>query len=61
MGTRLLTAALVLSYGPFLLMLLLYLVGLVLRYAGRPGLLHCLIERTRVPQAVQRDQVDGIV
>jgi hypothetical protein len=60
MSKHLLIAALVLAYGPFLLMALLYLVGLVLRLSGRPGFLHLLIERTRIPQPVNREEVDRI-
>jgi hypothetical protein len=61
MGTRLLVAAMILVYGPLVLMAALYLVALVLRVAGRGGFLSYLIERTKVPQALKRDHVDGLM
>jgi hypothetical protein len=42
-------------------MLALYGAALALRAAGRPWLLHQLIERTKTPQAIHREQVDGVL
>jgi len=61
MDRHVLAAALVLAYGPLAAMLALYAVALVLRSASRPWLLHQLIERTKTPQAIHREQVDGIL
>ena len=61
MEKHLLTAALILAYGPLAAMLALYGVALLLRSAGRPWLLHQLVERTKTPQAIHREQVDGIL
>ena len=61
MGKHLLAAALVLAYGPFVVMLVLYGVALVLRCSGRRSFLNALIERTKIPQPVHRDHVDGIL
>jgi hypothetical protein len=51
----------ILVYGPLVLTAALYLVALVLRVAGRGGFLSYLIERTKVPQALKRDHVDGLM
>ena len=56
MSDALLVAVMLLAYGPFLLMGLLYLLGLVLKLAGRPGFLTWLVARTRVPQPINRAQ-----
>jgi uncharacterized membrane protein YcfT len=62
MSKHLLLAAMLLAYGPFVIMALLYLVGLALRLAGRPALLRWLVARTQIPAPVRRgDGVDGIV
>lgn len=61
MDKHVLSIALMLAYGPFLATLALYLVALALRWAGRPSLLSALVERTKTPQPIHRDQVDGII
>ncbi len=61
MGMHLLVGALILAYGPLAAMLALYGAALALRAAGRPWLLHQLIERTNTPQAIHREQVDGVL
>jgi len=60
MSNKLLTTALLLAYGPLGLMLLLYGIGLLLRFTGRPKFLSLLVERTRIPQAVSRGHTDEI-
>ena len=49
---------LTLAYGPFALMLLLYLAGWLLRGAGKPGLVEMLTRRTQVPATVRRELID---
>ncbi len=61
MGTRLLMAAMILAYGPLALMAALYVLALALRAAGRGGFLSYLIERTKTPQALNREHVDGLM
>ena len=56
MSDSVLVAVISLAYGPFVLMGLLYLLGLVLKLAGRPGFLTWLIARTQVPKPVNRAQ-----
>lgn len=59
MSKHLLAAALCLAYGPFVLMMLLYLIGLALRGAGWTGLLNILVERTEIPKPVSRPKADA--
>jgi len=59
MSQAILKSALLLAYGPFLLMALLYLVGFLLRLSGRPGFLATLVERTKVPAPVRREHQDS--
>jgi len=54
MSESILKAALVLAYGPFLVMALLYVAGLVLKIGGSPDLLRSLTERTRIPKPIPR-------
>jgi len=61
MGTHLLLAAMALAYGPLVLMAALYLAALALSAFNRRGLLTFLVERTKVPQALRRDHVDGLM
>jgi hypothetical protein len=56
MSDGVLVAVMLLAYGPFLMMGLLYLLGLVLKLAGRPRFLSWIVERTRVPQPINRSQ-----
>jgi len=56
MSDSVLFVVILLAYGPFLMMGLLYLLGLVLKLAGRPGFLAWLVERTQVPQPINRAQ-----
>ena len=58
MSDRLLTAAITLAYGPFVLMVLLYAAGLVLRLLGRPGFLATLVERTEMQKPIKRTEAD---
>jgi len=58
MSAAILKTTLVLAYGPFLLMALLYLAGLLLKVSGRPHFLSLLIARTSVPQPIVRAHQD---
>jgi len=58
MSSGFLTATLLLAYGPFALIAFLYLVGLLLRLAGRPRLLATLIRRTKMPEPIVRADSD---
>jgi hypothetical protein len=58
MGQSILKTALALAYGPFLLMVMLYLVGLLLKLSGRPRLLSILVSRTNVPKPIIRARQD---
>ena len=58
MTTRFLIAAICLAYGPFAVAGCLYLVGLLLRFAGRPNLLTALVQRTGMPQPVARAETE---
>ena len=49
---------LLLAYGPFALLLLLYLAGWLLRRSGRPGLVEMLVRRTEIPPTVSRMMKD---
>jgi len=59
MSKHLLAVAIFLAYGPFVVMLLVYAIGLWLRATGRPGLLQLLVRRTEIPQPVQREEADS--
>ena len=59
MGDSLLRVALLLAYGPLLLMLFLYAAALVLRLAGRPELLTLLVDRTKAQEPVKRGNQQG--
>ncbi len=54
MSERLLAVSMFLAYGPLALIIVLYLVSLVLKAQGRPGLLATLIRMTSVPEPVKR-------
>lgn len=58
MSDRFFTVVMFLAYGPFLLMVCLYVAGLLLRIAGRPDLLTTLVERTKIPKPVVRAEKD---
>ena len=59
MGEHLLTISVLVVYGPFLLMVSLYLAALVLRVMGWPELLRTLIERTGPQAPVVREGPAG--
>ena len=52
------TLTLILAYLPFVLMFLLYLIGWLLRRAGKPGLVEMLTRRTEIPPMVRREMID---
>jgi len=54
MSHNFLRVAMFLAYGPFLLMLALYVVALVMRCCGRPALLSLLVQRTSEQKPVVR-------
>ncbi len=56
MSDSILKIALMLAYGPFVLMAALYLAALVMAAAGDRELLGLLIARTCVPEPVKRDK-----
>lgn len=59
MNERLLWVSLLLAYGPFLLMLALYLAALALKLAGKPELLSVLVAKTGPQQPVKRGHDHG--
>jgi len=59
MSERMLWVTLLLAYGPFVLMLFIYLAALVLRLAGRPEMLRVLVAKTGPQEPVKRGQGDG--
>jgi hypothetical protein len=54
MDENFLHLALLLAYGPFFLMLLLFIIGLVLRWSGNADFLQWLIHSTAAQQPVKR-------
>ncbi len=58
MSDSILKIALALAYGPFGLMILLYLTALSIRLAGDDTLLRLLITRTSVPAPIPRPAHD---
>jgi hypothetical protein len=56
MSDSILKIALMLAYGPFVLMAVLYLVAVVMGAAGDRELLGLLVTRTSVPEPVKRDR-----
>ena len=54
MDENFLRLALLLAYGPFFLMLLFFIIGLVLRWSGDAGFLQWLIHSTNAQQPVNR-------
>jgi len=56
MSDSILKIALMLAYGPFVLMAVLYLTALVMAAAGDREMLGLLVARTSVPEPVKRDR-----
>ena len=59
MSDRLLTVSVLLAYGPFLLMLSLYIAAVVLRLMGWPELLRTLIAKTGPQPPIPRNGSDA--
>jgi hypothetical protein len=56
MSEGILRAAMFLAYGPFVLMVCLYVAGLLLRWMGCPDVLRTLVNRTEIPAPVERTE-----
>lgn len=58
MSQSILKVVLVLAYGPFVLMALLYLAGVLFKLAGHPQFLSSLVQRTNIPRPIVRPHHD---
>jgi len=54
MDEKLLLLAGILSYGPFILMLLLFVIGLLAKLGGDASLLKWLIDNTKAQEPIKR-------
>jgi len=54
MTVDLLKLVLLLAYGPFLVMLLIFGLGLLMKWSGRPDLLEWLVSKTEAQKPLAR-------